>query len=45
MSAAALEALIEDPKAIDDTGGPRVALYRLFTKIWGSVGGQRAGRR
>jgi len=35
---AALEALIEDPKAIDDTGGARVALYRLFTKIWGSVG-------
>ena len=35
---AALEALIEDPKAIDDSGGARVALYRLFTKIWGSVG-------
>ena len=33
----ALEALIEDPKAIDDTGGARVALYRLFTKIWRSV--------
>jgi DNA-directed RNA polymerase specialized sigma24 family protein len=35
---ATLEALIEDPKVIDDTGGPRVALYRLFTKIWSSVG-------
>ena len=35
---ATLEALIADPKVIDDTGGPRVALYRLFTKIWGSVG-------
>jgi CheY-like chemotaxis protein len=35
---AALEALIEDPNAIDVSGGPRVALYRLFTKIWGSVG-------
>lgn len=35
---AALEALIEDPKAIDEAGGPRVALYRLFTKIWRSVG-------
>jgi CheY-like chemotaxis protein len=35
---AALEALIEDPKAIDNSAGPRVALYRLFTKIWGSVG-------
>jgi CheY-like chemotaxis protein len=34
---AALEALIEDPQAIDNSGGPRVALYRLFTKIWGSV--------
>jgi DNA-directed RNA polymerase specialized sigma24 family protein len=34
---AALEALIEDPKAIDEAGGPRVALYRLFTKIWRSV--------
>ena len=35
---ATLEALIEDPKVIDETGGPRVALYRLFTKIWSSVG-------
>jgi DNA-directed RNA polymerase specialized sigma24 family protein len=35
---AALEALIEDPKAIDNSAGPRVAIYRLFTKIWGSVG-------
>jgi DNA-directed RNA polymerase specialized sigma24 family protein len=35
---AALEALIEDPGTIDNSGGPRVALYRLFTKIWGSVG-------
>ena len=34
---AALEALIADPKVIDETGGPRVALYRLFTKIWRSV--------
>lgn len=35
---ATLEALIQDPTVIDDTGGPRVALYRLFTKIWNSVG-------
>jgi len=35
---ATLEALIEDPAVIDDAGGPRVALYRLFTKIWSSVG-------
>jgi CheY-like chemotaxis protein len=33
-----LEALIGDPNVIDETGGPRVALYRLFTKIWNSVG-------
>jgi CheY-like chemotaxis protein len=34
---ATLEALVEDPSVIDSTGGPRVALYRLFTKIWNSV--------
>jgi len=35
---ATLEALIGDPAVIDDSGGPRVALYRLFTKMWNSVG-------
>jgi DNA-directed RNA polymerase specialized sigma24 family protein len=35
--AATLEALIADPKVIDDEGSPRVALYRLFTKIWNSI--------
>ena len=35
--AATLEALVSDPSVIDDTGGPRVALYRLFSKIWNSV--------
>jgi CheY-like chemotaxis protein len=35
---ATLEALIEDPSVIDEAGGPRVALYRLFTKLWNSVG-------
>jgi DNA-directed RNA polymerase specialized sigma24 family protein len=35
--AATLEALIADPAVIDDEGGPRVALYRLFTKIWNSI--------
>jgi DNA-directed RNA polymerase specialized sigma24 family protein len=35
---ATLEALVQDPTVIDDSGGPRVALYRLFTKIWNSVG-------
>jgi DNA-directed RNA polymerase specialized sigma24 family protein/CheY-like chemotaxis protein len=35
--AAALEALIEDRSVLEGAGGPRVALYRLFTKIWNSV--------
>jgi len=35
--AATLEALIEDPAVLDAAPGPRVALYRLFTKIWNSV--------
>jgi CheY-like chemotaxis protein len=37
--AATLEALIEDPSVLEEKAvGPRVALYRLFTKIWNSVG-------
>lgn len=35
--AATLEALIADRSVIEDPRGPRVALYRLFTKIWNSV--------
>jgi CheY-like chemotaxis protein len=36
--AATLEAWIADPAAMRDDGvGPRVALYRLFTKIWNSI--------
>jgi len=35
--AAALEALIEDPSVLEGSASPRVALYRLFTKIWNSV--------
>ena len=35
--AATLEALIADPGVVDQAGSPRVALYRLFTKIWNSV--------
>jgi CheY-like chemotaxis protein len=35
--AAALEALIEDSSILEDSASPRVALYRLFTKIWNSV--------
>ncbi len=35
--AATLEALVEDPKLLDTGASTRVALYRLFTKIWSSV--------
>src|SRR5438105_534455 len=35
--AATLEAAVADRTALDDPGGPRVALYRLFTKIWSSI--------
>ncbi len=35
--AAALEALAEDPTILDGDASTRVALYRLFTKIWNSV--------
>ena len=34
---ATLEALIADPTVIDDPGGPKVAIYRSFTKIWNSI--------
>jgi DNA-directed RNA polymerase specialized sigma24 family protein len=34
---ATLEALVADPSVTDDEGGARVALYRLFTKIWNSI--------
>jgi DNA-directed RNA polymerase specialized sigma24 family protein len=34
---ATLEALVADPAVLDDTGGARVALYRLFTKLWNSI--------
>ena len=36
--AAALEALIQDPSVLGGANGPRAALYKLFTKIWNSVG-------
>jgi DNA-directed RNA polymerase specialized sigma24 family protein len=35
--AATLEALIQDPKVLDAGLSTRIALYRLFTKIWNSV--------
>ncbi|MBM3529066.1 MAG: response regulator [Alphaproteobacteria bacterium] len=35
--AAALEALIAEPGLLQQAPSPRVALYRLFTKVWGSI--------
>jgi DNA-directed RNA polymerase specialized sigma24 family protein len=35
--AATLEAVVADRTVLDDVSGPRVALYRLFTKIWSSI--------
>jgi CheY-like chemotaxis protein/DNA-directed RNA polymerase specialized sigma24 family protein len=35
--AATLEAIIADPSVRNDAAGPRVALFRLFTKIWSSL--------
>lgn len=35
--AASLQALIEDPSVLKASASPRVALYRLFSKIWNSV--------
>jgi DNA-directed RNA polymerase specialized sigma24 family protein len=35
--AATLESLIIEPKALESLPNQRVALYRLFTKIWNSV--------
>ena len=35
--AATLESLIEDPAVLRADSGPRVALFRLFSKIWNSV--------
>lgn len=36
--AAALESLVADRSLLDDPHGARVALFRLFTRIWNSVG-------
>ena len=36
--AATLEALVQDPTVLDAASSTRVGLYRLFTKIWNSVG-------
>jgi len=35
--AATLESLIANPDVLEASGGMRVALYRLFTKIWNSI--------
>ena len=36
--AATLEALVQDPSLLDSASSTRIALYRLFTTIWNSVG-------
>jgi CheY-like chemotaxis protein len=36
--AATLEAVVQDPKVLDATASTRIALYRVFTKIWNSIG-------
>ena len=43
--AATLEALVQDPKVLESGMSTRIALYRLFTKIWNSVAlnGKSAG--
>jgi len=41
--AASLEAMVADPSVMDDERGPRVAIYRLFTKIWNSIAINGAG--
>ncbi len=35
--ASALEALLEEPEALDQASSPRLALYRMFTAIWNSL--------
>jgi DNA-directed RNA polymerase specialized sigma24 family protein len=35
--AEALEAVVQDPSVLDTGSSTRVALYRLFTKVWNSV--------
>ena len=36
--AAALEALVDDPSIVEEDENGRVALFRIFTKIWNSIG-------
>jgi DNA-directed RNA polymerase specialized sigma24 family protein len=35
--AATLEALVEDPSALEEAAGPKVGLYRSFARIWNSL--------
>ncbi len=41
---ATLEALLADRSVLDEQAGARVALFRLFTKIWGSLAINGAAR-
>jgi DNA-directed RNA polymerase specialized sigma24 family protein len=40
---ATLEALVADPSIVQQAVSPRVALYRLFTRIWNSINADGAG--
>src|SRR5579859_3454048 len=43
--AATLEALVKEPEMISADEQPRVALFRLFSRIWNSVGVNGANDR
>ncbi len=43
--AAVLESLIADPSSFPSDLDPRVALYRVFSKVWNSVGANGAAAR
>jgi CheY-like chemotaxis protein len=36
---AVLETLVASPETFIDAGDPRIALYRVFTRVWSSAGG------
>ena len=37
---ACLEAIVADPSIVDASASPRVGLYRVFHRIWGSANGE-----
>ncbi|MBR9808574.1 MAG: response regulator [Alphaproteobacteria bacterium] len=42
---ASLQALAENPEAVEDTEDSRLSLYRFFHVIWGTTGAQLEGER